>query len=500
MNFVTITSASRVIDLLRRECLISLTCVALMVGCGNDGRENAGAQLAQRGMTNSPAAFIKAVQDGDIVAVRLFLQAGMSANSRKETPEGSFAALHSAVNSGNIEIAALLLEKGADVNATAFGKDTPLHVALGRTNSNLAMVQLLVNNGADVNAVREGGGTALMQAVIGGNLEAVDLLLSKGADVNAKEMEGFTALMFASGDGNLAVVKALLKAKPDLEAKNGPIGRTAVEMARAKGHEEVVEALLKAKPDLEAKSGPEDRTAEELAREVDALRAATITRGQAAHTESAEEDNRQLKAREQLARLNLTFPDDFMRCVQNNDTLAVRLFLEARINTEQRDKADGWTALQHAAYNGNLKMTQLLLDHGANVLASREGDGRWRAEDIARERGHREVVELLVAAQKKFRASLGTAPGTYFQIEDTIDGAKTNEWVFTAEGAFRCYWRKGGNPDDLRFDGVYRVDGNKVLLNYQVMSSGQRDNRQLAITATGLSDKYFRLVKSSENR
>src|SRR5438445_6995622 len=66
--------------------------------------------------------------------------------------------------------------------------------------------------------------------------------------------------------------------------------------------------------------------------------AAKITPGETARAEETEE-----KAREQLARLNLKFPDDFMRCIQNNDTLAVRLFLEARINTEQQDKVDGWT-------------------------------------------------------------------------------------------------------------------------------------------------------------
>ena len=223
--------------------------------------------------------------------------------------------------------------------------------------------------------------------------------------------------------------------------------------------------------------------------------AANITSGEVVRAEEPE-----IKAREQLARLNLKFPDDFMRCVKNNDTLAVKLFLESGINTEQRDNVDGWTALQKAAYNGNPKMVQLLLDHGANVLASKDGDGRWRAEEIARDRGYREVAELLASAKRRFTASLGLVPGTYFQVEETIEGAKTNEWVFTGEGTFRCYWGKGRNPDNLRFDGVYRLDGNKVFLRYQMVASGERGDRQLAITATGLSDSYFHLVKSSENK
>lgn len=203
----------------------------------------------------------------------------------------------------------------------------------------------------------------------------------------------------------------------------------------------------------------------------------------------------QIKAREQLARLNLKFPDDFMRCVKNNDSLAVKFFLESGINTEQRDNTDGWTALQNAAYKGNPKMVQLLLDHGANVFASKDGDGRWRAEEIAREWGHREVVDLLVAATKQFRASLGSVPGTYIQVEDAVGGAKTNEWIFTEEGTFKSYWGNAGNPDDLRFDGAYQLDGNQVLLRFQLVASGGRDTRQLAVTATGLSDRYYKLVK-----
>jgi ankyrin repeat protein len=450
---------------LKQQFLVTLTCMTLILGCGNDGRENARAQLAQRGMTNSTAGFVKAVQGGDMEATRLFLQAGVNASSHIETTNGSFTALHVAVDRGNREMAILLLEKGVDVNATAFGKDTPLHIALARTNFDLAMVKLLVDNGANVNATREGGATPLMQAVFGGGLDVVNLLLNKGADVNAKETNGYTALMAASIKGSLAMVRALLKANPDLEAKGGARGQTAAEIAQVNGYEEIVAAL----------------------------RATKITPGEVARAEET-----QLKAREQLARLNLKFSDDFMRCVKNNDTLAVNLFLEAGMGTEQRDNVDGWTALQNAAYNGNPKMVQVLLDHGADVLASKDGDGRWRAEEIARERGYREVAELLLSAKKKFRASLGVLPGTYLQVEDTNDGAKTNEWVFTEEGTFRSYWGKGGKPDDLRYDGVYRLDGNKVLLRFEAMSGGQH-NRQFTITETGLSDGYFRLVKSADN-
>lgn len=346
MKFALLTSAFRVTHPLTRQCLMSLTCMTLMVGCGNDGRESARAQLAQRGMTNSPAGFMKTVQGGDISATRLFLQSGISVNSRMETPNGSFTALHLAVDNGNKELAALLLEKGADVNATAFGSDTPLHVALRRTNSSLTMVQLLVNNGANVNAVREGGGTPLMQAVFGGNLEVVNLLLSKGADVNAKEMKGYTALMAASIEGNLAVVRALLKANPDLEAKNGSSGRTAAEIAQASGYEEIVAALRAASENQKQNK---------------------ITPRETARTEESQE-----KARLKLGQTGLQFTaDEFIRkAVWNNDTVAVKLFLDAGmdVNSTIPNKDGGTrTALSVAAEKGNPEMVRLLLARGAKI-------------------------------------------------------------------------------------------------------------------------------------
>jgi len=56
------------------------------------------------------------------------------------------------------------------------------------------VAKLLLNKGADINAQDEGGGTALMVATQPGYLNEVKILLEKGADVNAKDVNGTTAL------------------------------------------------------------------------------------------------------------------------------------------------------------------------------------------------------------------------------------------------------------------------------------------------------------------
>jgi len=76
--------------------------------------------------------------------------------------DGPGTALHRAVERGQEEVAALLLRRGADVDARDRHGRTPLHLAVERKE--LAMVELLIAGGADVNARDRGGRTPLYSA------------------------------------------------------------------------------------------------------------------------------------------------------------------------------------------------------------------------------------------------------------------------------------------------------------------------------------------------
>ena len=105
--------------------------------------------------------------------------------------------LHVAVAYKRWEIAQLLLDRGADVNAT--GKDygrTPLHGAAERGSTR--GIQFLVKRGGDVKTLDKSGLTPLHLAVSGGmHAEAVKLLLDAGADVNSTGKAGITPLTLA---------------------------------------------------------------------------------------------------------------------------------------------------------------------------------------------------------------------------------------------------------------------------------------------------------------
>ena len=114
--------------------------------------------------------------------------------------------LHIAASSEKLELARLLLERGADPNATTDYGTTPLSSALN--NKEQEVVSLLLDRGALVNP---GGPSPLAQALDrSGNKAIVRLLLERGADPNGRDSRGFAGLDYAAGSNNLEAARLLL--------------------------------------------------------------------------------------------------------------------------------------------------------------------------------------------------------------------------------------------------------------------------------------------------
>ncbi len=187
----------------RPMTIVGLACVAAFLS---------GASPIAR-VADSPVA--AAAMRGDAAAVRTLLQQGADVNAA----EGDgMTALHWAAEHGDQDLAASLLESGANPGArTRIGAHTPLHVAAKGGYSRV--VRLLVDAKADVGALTTTGAEPLHFAAASGSSETVTILLEHGADVNVREPQwGQTPLMFAAASGRTEVVKVLLAHGADARA------------------------------------------------------------------------------------------------------------------------------------------------------------------------------------------------------------------------------------------------------------------------------------------
>ena len=122
-----------------------------------------------------------------------------------------FTPLETAVSWDRVEAAAMLIERGADVNR-AGGNHTPLHTAAIR--GSLPMVKLLVEHGADVNARTP----ALPESVGPGNNAPT---MSAGQGQRFPAVPSRTALEWAAVRGHADVVKYLKSAAPGAGKSSG---------------------------------------------------------------------------------------------------------------------------------------------------------------------------------------------------------------------------------------------------------------------------------------
>ena len=115
------------------------------------------------------------------------LNSGLSANTRDEwnaTP------LHWAACRGRIDACTLLLDHGADVQATDDTRGaTPLHWAAAEGATDICA--LLLDRGADVNARDKYGRPPLHNAANENHIETLALLETRGADVNMMDATGW---------------------------------------------------------------------------------------------------------------------------------------------------------------------------------------------------------------------------------------------------------------------------------------------------------------------
>ena len=296
------------------KLLLTTIAAVLVVGCGESQQSastpevNPAVPVAEAAQPKPPTAkapdisIHDAAKKGNLEAVKQHLAAGTDLNAKNS---GGQTALHvvargpkksraskplQVISDRNetkiaLEIAKLLIDKGADVNRKievgVLKGETPLDWAIDweRTEiaellrkhsaksgveysihnaaykGNIEAVKQHIDAGEDVNAKDRFERSPLHSAAMGTRLgarkkhnEVVELLIAKGANVNAKDDNGSTPLHSAD---TKEIAELLIAKGADLHAKNND-GWTPLHFA-ADGRKEVVELLITKGADVNAK-------------------------------------------------------------------------------------------------------------------------------------------------------------------------------------------------------------------------------------------------------
>ncbi|KFZ23160.1 hypothetical protein V502_02357 [Pseudogymnoascus sp. VKM F-4520 (FW-2644)] len=347
--------------------------------------------IAPRSLFNS-TLLLSAVHQRNSKLVAMLLDWNAHVNLMTKT---SMTALQRAAECNSIEIAQLLLDAGADVNAPAGQNYKPARIEgaeyddfenlmspiqYAAFHDNIEMVQIFLDEGADVDGYlptedefpkhcyedigEYSTETPLQWAVRRENAVLVRLLLLAGAEIDGRGY-GPTPLQIAAERGSIKIVNLLLKKHASINAE--PIkscGRTALQAAAEKGNYDLVKILIDAGAHVNAQAGPNaGRTA---------LQAAVDS--------------------------------------GNIELIEVLIAYGAEINAEP-SPVNGRTCLQAAAGIGNCEMIQIFLNHGADINAPAAREGDRTALQAALENNRIPAVEMLLEAGADINAAPSESGG-----------------------------------------------------------------------------------------
>jgi hypothetical protein len=155
-----------------------------------------------------------AVEAGDVNAVKAWLDEGLDPEFLADRVG---TGLMIAAWEGNIEMMALFVSRGANVNAMNASREQPLMHAAWQ--GHLEAVRWLLDHGAQIN--RKGlEWSALHYAVFAGHQNVAETLIARGADINALSTNGSSPLMMAAREGHEKIAQLLVNLGADTSIRN----------------------------------------------------------------------------------------------------------------------------------------------------------------------------------------------------------------------------------------------------------------------------------------
>jgi len=279
-----------------------------------------------------------AVASGQVKTASILIEHGADINAD--------SALLQAIQYGSFEMVKFLLSKGANVNL-ANKETTP--IARAAAWGNVKIVKMLIDHGANKDEPTNGD-FPIISASSTGNFAVVKYLTEIDTNINVIDKNGRNALLYAAQNGHLGTAcylleKGVYKDQKDVE------GITPLMAALGGGHKKIVSLLQThgAKADLDTQ-----------------LLSATILKNtEKAHDlllQGADPNSHKIY---KMVGGDAIFQFPLLVAAKNGQIKMVDLLLAHGANPNVSSNAH--TALLYAAKNGNLALAKLLVKKGADV-------------------------------------------------------------------------------------------------------------------------------------
>ncbi|XP_047997142.1 serine/threonine-protein phosphatase 6 regulatory ankyrin repeat subunit B isoform X1 [Leguminivora glycinivorella] len=315
---------------------------------------------------------------------------------KKQTP------LHLAAASGQIEVCKLLLELGANIDATDELGQKPIHAAA--QNNYSEVVQLFLQQHPNlVMATTKDGNTCAHIAAIQGSVKVIEELMKfdrTGVISARNKLNDSTPLQLAAEGGHADVVRVLVRAGASCTDENRA-GLTAVHLAAEHGHTNVLDVMrstntlrisskkLGLTPLHIAAYYGQAETVRELLSHVPGTVKSEAPTGVSLVPVLGSESG--------LTPLHLA--------AYNGNENVVRLLLNsAGVQVDAASTENGYNPLHLACFGGHMSIVGLLLSRSAELLQSTDRHGKTGLH-IASTHGHYQMVEVLLGQGAEINAT-----------------------------------------------------------------------------------------------
>jgi ankyrin repeat protein len=323
-----------------------------------------------------------AIENGDLRTLRKLMRSGIDLEQVDEASGAAPLAL--AAEGGRLDAVRILLRSGVDPDWG--GATTPLEAAV--VEGRLQVAAALIEAGADVNRPVADGFTPLITAASTGHLDLVRLLLEAGANPGVLADEGESALSLAKKKGHREVVEALERAAGNGYRPGWPRNLFAVLEGRD------VETLKKL---LDGDDGGDGGPPDLLATDRDGLTPLAVAAG-LGHVTLVRT----------LIAAGAGVDDGGSRtplfCAAGSRHAPVlQALIEAGAAVDAASGEEALTPLMAAAARGNVEAVRLLLEAGADVKALDAGghDALWHAAHACQEQTFTQLLPHVKVDDRK---------------------------------------------------------------------------------------------------